>query len=173
MAPLDELPHLAVEEGQQQRPDVRPVDIGVGHDDDLVVAHLEGVELVLADPGAETLDEGPDLLRGQHPVEARLLDVEDLAPQRQDRLESPIAALFGRTAGRIALDDEDLGELRVALRTVGELARQGRGLEGAFAPGELARLARRLAGPRRIEALGDDPSSPPPGSPRRRSRAGC
>jgi len=34
VAALDELPILAIEECEEQRPDVRPVDVGVGHDDD-------------------------------------------------------------------------------------------------------------------------------------------
>ncbi len=46
MAAVDELAHLAIEEREQQRADVRAVDIRVGHDDDLVVAQLVGVELV-------------------------------------------------------------------------------------------------------------------------------
>ena len=52
---------LAVEEGQQQRADVGAVDVGVGHDDDLVVAQLVEVELV-ADAGAHCLDQGADFL---------------------------------------------------------------------------------------------------------------
>jgi hypothetical protein len=43
---LDDLGHLPVEEGQQQRADVRAVDVGVGHDHDLVVAQLVERELV-------------------------------------------------------------------------------------------------------------------------------
>ena len=35
---LDQLLELPVEQGQQQRADVRAVDVGVGHDDDGVVA---------------------------------------------------------------------------------------------------------------------------------------
>jgi len=62
MAARHQRAHLAVEEGEQQGADVRAVDVCVGHDDDLVVAHLEGIELVLADAGAQALDEGPDLL---------------------------------------------------------------------------------------------------------------
>ena len=46
-------------------------------------------------------------------VEARLLDVQDLAAQRQDRLRLGVAALHGGAAGRVALDDEDLGDRRV------------------------------------------------------------
>ena len=40
MAALDQLRHLPVEEGDQQRGDMGAVDVGVGHDDDLVVAQL-------------------------------------------------------------------------------------------------------------------------------------
>jgi hypothetical protein len=46
VAALDQLRHLPVEERQQQRADVRAVDVGVGHDDDAVVAQLVEVELV-------------------------------------------------------------------------------------------------------------------------------
>ena len=90
---LDQRSHLPVEEGQQQRPDVRAVDVGIGHDHDLAVAQLRDVELVLTDPGAQRGDDRADLLVAQHLVEARLLDVEDLAAQRQDRLETTISSL--------------------------------------------------------------------------------
>ena len=49
MAALDQFRHLPEEEGQQQRADMGAVDVGVRHDDDLVIAQLVGVELVLAD----------------------------------------------------------------------------------------------------------------------------
>ena len=42
----DQLLHVAEEEGQQQRADVRAVHVGVGHDDDAVVAQLRDVELI-------------------------------------------------------------------------------------------------------------------------------
>jgi hypothetical protein len=48
VAALHQLGHLAVEEGQQQRADVRAVHVGVGHDDDAVVAQLGDVEVVVA-----------------------------------------------------------------------------------------------------------------------------
>ena len=62
VAALDQLRHLAEEEGQQQRADMGAVDVGVGHDDDLVVAQLVDVELVLADAGAQRGDQRADLL---------------------------------------------------------------------------------------------------------------
>ncbi len=98
MAAVDQFAHLPVEERQQQRADMRAVDVGVRHDDDLVVAQLVDVELV-ADRGAERGDQRADLLAAQHLVDARALDVEDLAAQRQHRLEFAVAALLGGAAG--------------------------------------------------------------------------
>ena len=124
VAALDQLRHLPEEEGQQQRADMGAVDVGVGHDDDLVIAQLVDVELVLADAGAERRDQRADHLGAEHAVEAGALDIEDLAAQRQDRLVLARAPALGRAAGRIALDDEDLGLGRVLLLAVGELAGQ-------------------------------------------------
>ena len=109
------------------------------------------------DPGAQGDDQRPDVLAGHDPVEAGLLDVEDLAAQRQDRLEAPVAALLGRATGGVALDDEDLAALGVALLAVGQLARQGEPVEGALAQDQVAGLAGGLAGAGRGQALLDDP----------------
>ena len=148
--------HLPEEEGEQKGADMRAVDIRVGHDDDLVVAQLLDIEVVAPDAGAKRRDERADLLRGQHLVEPRALDVEDLAAQRQHGLELAVAPLLGGAAGRIALDEEDLRLRRIALLTVGELAGQARDVERALAAGELAGLARRLARLRRLHHLADD-----------------
>ena len=53
VAALDQLLHVAEEERQQQRADVRAVHVRVGHDDDLAVAQLGEIEIVLADAGAD------------------------------------------------------------------------------------------------------------------------
>ena len=95
---IDELRHLPVEEGQQERSNVGAVDVGVGHDHDLVIAQLRNVE-VLADPCAKRLDHRPDFFRRQHSVEPRAFDVQELAAQRKDRLVMPVAPLLCRTAG--------------------------------------------------------------------------
>ena len=46
MAALNQVGHLTVEEGEQQSANVRAVDVGVGHDDDAVVAQFVDVEVV-------------------------------------------------------------------------------------------------------------------------------
>ena len=62
-----------------------------------------------------------------------------------------IAALLGRAAGGIALDDEQLRQRRVLFLAVGELAGQARDVERAFAAGHLARLARGFARARGVD----------------------
>ena len=54
----------------------------------------------------------------------RLLDVNQLAANRQNRLVTPIAPLFRGAAGRIALDNIKLGQFRIALRAIGQFSRQ-------------------------------------------------
>ncbi len=155
VAGLDQRPHVPEEEREDERADVRAVHVGVGHDDDLVVARLRDVELV-AEAGADRADHGEDLVVGEHLVDARLLDVDDLAAQRQDRLEAAVARLLGRAAGRVALDEVDLAERRVFDGAVGELAGQRAALEQALAAREVARFARRIARPGRVDGLVDD-----------------
>ena len=110
VAGLEERAEVAVDEREQQRPDVGAVDVGVRHQDDLVVAELLVVELVGlgGEPDAERGDDVLDLLVVEDLVEPGLLDVQDLAAQREDGLEVAVARLLRRAAGRVALDEVEL-----------------------------------------------------------------
>ena len=77
---------------------MRAVDIGVGHDDDLLVAQVL-VAIMRARPAAERLDEIGELLVLRELVLAGAGHVEDLAAQRQHRLRRAVARLLGRAAG--------------------------------------------------------------------------
>src|SRR5690606_25704877 len=83
-------------------------------------------------------------------------DVEGLAAQRKHRLVLAVAALLGRAAGRVALDDEQLAQRRVLLLAVGELAGQAGDVERTLAAGQVAGLARGLARPRGVDDLAGD-----------------
>ena len=78
------------------------------------------------------------------------LDVQDLAPQGQDGLETTITALLGGATGRITLHDVDLRFGGIAGAAIGQLAGQGGALQHRF-------TAHQLPGPasclRRIESL--------------------
>ena len=155
IAALDEFSHLAVEEGEEEGPDVAAIDVGVGHDDDLVVAGLVDVELV-SDPTSDRCDQRLDLLAREHLVEPGALDVEDLPADREDRLGLARATLLRGATGGVALDDEELRLRRVALLAIRQLARKAVIRQRPLSPREIAGLAGRSAGPRGIYDLGDD-----------------
>ncbi len=111
---------------------MRAVHVGIGRQDDLVIAEVSDIEGV-ADSRAERQDQVLDLFAAEHAVEPGALDVEDLAAQRQDSLSAPVAPLLGRAASRISLDDEELRISRAIRLAVSQLAGQGHALEGAFA----------------------------------------
>src|SRR2546423_6408665 len=154
-AVLHEWPEVSIQESEEERADVRAVDVCVAQEDRLAVPELLDVEVVPY-PCAERGDERLDFLVPEHLVGARLLDVQDLAPQRQDRLCPPVTAALRAAAGGRALHDEEFALLGVALRAISELARQRKSVEGALALDEIACLARRLSGAKSGEALLDD-----------------
>jgi len=75
------------------------VHVGVGHDDDPVVAEFVEVEAAFIrtgpEAGADGGDHRADFVVVENLVEPRFLDVEQLAANRQHGLELPVAALFG------------------------------------------------------------------------------
>ncbi len=121
---LDELLHVPEEKRQEQRADVRTVDVRIGHENNLVIAQFSRVEIVLADAGAKRGNDGANFLVPQHFVVARLFDVEDFSLEREDRLILAVASLLRRAAGRFALDHEQLAPRRIALLAIGKFSRQ-------------------------------------------------
>ena len=89
---LDQRAHEPEQQRQQQRADVLAVDVGVGHQHDLVVAQLVEVEVLAGCRCRSAEISACTSLFGQHLVDAGLLDVEDLAADRQDRLGLRVAA---------------------------------------------------------------------------------
>ena len=117
MTMFDQRTHKTEKESEQQCSDMAAVDIGIGHDDDLVIAELIKVEF-LADARADRRDDGLELVVADDLVLADLLDIEHLVPQRQDGLMAAVAAFLGRAACGITLDDVDFGCLLYTSRCV-------------------------------------------------------
>ena len=99
------------------------VHIGIGHQDDLMVAQLRDIK-ILMDPRAEGGDHGLDLRIPIDPVQPGLFYVQDLPTQREDRLVGLIPGILCRASCRIALHDVDLAVHRILIRTVRQLAGQ-------------------------------------------------
>ena len=74
----------------------------------------------------------------------RLPGVQDLAPERHDRLELPVARLLGRAPGRVPLDEEELGAREIGRGAVGELAGERRPARDLLPRDLLARAPARL-----------------------------
>ena len=135
----DHRTHVAEEQRQVQGCDMRAVHICIGHDDDLVVAHLVEVE-VLAVAAADGGDQRFDGVRLNHAVQACALGVEDLASQRQDGLRDRVASLDGGAACGITLHDEQLAFFGVVGLAVLELVRHAGRFEDRLAAGVLTCL---------------------------------
>ena len=85
-----------------------PINIGVCHDNDAVIAQFIRVEFLFADTATQRSHNGAYFSRSQHFVEARFLDIKDLTFERQNRLIFAIAPLFRRSTRRITLHQVDL-----------------------------------------------------------------
>jgi len=127
------------------------VDVGVGHDDDLAVPRAVQVERPPR-PGADHLQDRGALGVVQHVGDRGLLNVQDLAADRQQRLVVRRAGQLGGAEGTVPLDDEQLGAADVGAAAVGQLGGQRGGLESVLAA--LGLLVGAGADPRLH--LGDD-----------------
>ncbi len=114
---LDEFGHLPVEERQKQRANVAAVDVGIGHQDDLVIPELVDLEAaalsVMPQPSAEmsVATASGESMRSSR----RSLDVQNLPAQRQNGLQNADLALLGTAPGRVTLDDVKLGDAGILL----------------------------------------------------------
>ena len=79
--------HIAEEQGGQQAADVGAIGVRIRHENDLAVAGSIDIEAT-SRPGPHHLDDGGALGVAQHVRLGGLLDVEDLAADGQQRLES-------------------------------------------------------------------------------------
>ena len=116
------------------------VHVRIGHDDDLVVAQLGDVKIVV-DARPEGGDHGFDLRVTVNPIQARLLHVEDLSSQGKNGLGALISGVLGGAAGRVSLHQEDLAVLRVLVGAVRQLAGQGHPLQSRLSPGQVPGLS--------------------------------
>jgi len=79
---FNQFTHLSVEKGEQQRTNVRTVDVGIGHDDQSVVTQFLRFVFILADTRTKGGDQGNNFLRGNQLVETRFLDIQNFSLER-------------------------------------------------------------------------------------------
>ena len=87
------------------------VHIGIGHQDDFVIAQLGDVKVIAVSfrkTAAEGINHGLDFRIGQNLIHGRLLNIEDFSPDGQDGLVLAVPGSLGRAAGGIPLYNEYL-----------------------------------------------------------------
>jgi len=156
IALFDQLAHVTEEECEKQGANVAAVDVRVGHENYFVIAELRSVEIIFADAGAESGDDGANFFVAEHLVVTRFFDVENFSFEREDRLIAAIAAAFGGAAGGFTLDEEEFAAGGISFLAIGELSRQAARVERGFAACELAGFARGFAGAGCVNTLADN-----------------
>ena len=151
---FDDFLHLAIEKGQQQRPDMGSVHIRIGHDDDFFVSYLFDIVFIRAGAGAQRREDILYFLTADNLVETGLLHVENFTFQRKNGLKFPIATLFGGPTGRVPLHQEKLTFLGIARLAVGQFTGQGGVHKGAFAARQITGPFGGIPGPGGINPLG-------------------
>ena len=96
------------------------VDIGIGHNDDLMISELGLIEFI-SDSCAECSNNRLKFLVGIHLIDTCLLYIKHLTPKRKDRLVLSLTTLLSGTAGGISLNDEYLTELCFIRLTISKL----------------------------------------------------
>ncbi|GBD36007.1 hypothetical protein HRbin36_01124 [bacterium HR36] len=124
----DQTGHLAVEERQEQGANVAAIHVRIGEDDNAFVIAFADV-LVLADVRPHGGDDATNFVVGQHLFDPGLLDIEDLASQRQNRLENSVPPAVRRTSSRIAFDQEKLALIAILGGAIHQFSRQAVAIE--------------------------------------------
>jgi len=144
MTPANDLLHVAEEKSHDQGVDMAAIDVGVGHDDDLMVAQLVEVEFLGVLFGANGHPQGGidvfDLLVFEDFVLHGLFDVEDFPAEGKDGLRAAVTALFGGAPSGIALHNEDFAFHRIPFGAVAQFSGKAATGQGVFALHHLAGL---------------------------------
>ncbi len=152
IAATNHLFEIAIKEREKQCPNMGPVDIGVRHNNDLVIPELRDIE-TLSDTGAERDDNRLERIRLHHFVKARLLDVHKLPSKRKNRLKHSISTLLGASTGGISLNDINLGTGSISTGAIGKLPGERHSIKRALSKYGILRRSSGDARPRRKETL--------------------
>ena len=140
MAFFNQRLHITVEEGQQQRTDMRTVDVGICHNNNLAITCLVQIK-VIADTAAESGNHIANFFTAQHLIKTCLFNIKDFTAQRQNSLEITVTSLLGTAACRVTFDQINLGILNVTALAVSQLAGKSAQIHSVLTAGKLARLA--------------------------------
>ena len=99
---------IAIEEGKNQRPNVRTIHVRIRHDHHTVITEIFNIEILSFNPQAKGRNQRLDLSVFINLGIVGFLDVENFSAQRKNRLKTTIASLFGGASSGISLHNVNL-----------------------------------------------------------------
>ena len=124
---------------------MRTVNIGIGHNDDLMVTKFGDIK-ILMDSGSESSDHSLDLFVSIDLVQTCFFNVQDLTTKWKDRLCGTVSRCLGGTARGISLYDIDLAVLRILVRTVCKFSRKRHAVQCGFSSCKVTGLSGCFSG---------------------------
>jgi len=129
---------------------VAAIDIGVAHDDDLVIPQLLDIQyartIFLFNAYAEGGKHVLDFFIVVDPMLHRFLHVEDFSTQWQYGLKITISSLLGCAAGTISLHQVDLTLLWITGRAIGQFTRQSTTCKNIFSLNQFTSFTGSITG---------------------------
>ena len=127
---------------------MRPVNIGIGHDDNFSVAAFCKIE-ILADTRTKCGYHCANFGVCKNFIESCFFDVENFSAQRKYSLKSSVASLLCAAARRIALNEINFSFLGVFDRAIRKFTGQAGNFESIFSAGKFAGFSCSLTRTRR------------------------
>ena len=115
--------HITIEEGKQKNSNVRAVNIGIGHDDNLVITSLLNIKLI-SNARTNSGNQRSNSVRRKCAVSLYALNVQNLSAKWKNCLDRTVTCHLCRTTCGVTLDDEELSHLCIANRAVCKLSRK-------------------------------------------------
>ncbi len=125
MSFINKFRHKPIEQCQKQCGNMCTVHIGIGHNNNLVIAKLCNIKIIsisFRKSAAKCIDHRLDLRIGKHLVNTCLFNIQNLTSNRKDCLIITVSGCLCRTACGISLYDKDLTLGRISSLTVCQLS---------------------------------------------------
>src|SRR6056297_159805 len=130
--------HIAVEESEQKRSDVRSIHISIRHNNDFMIPEVFKFEfLLMPNAGSKGSNHRLDFLVLENLVDFGFLNIQNFTSKRQDGLVSSISAHLSGSAGRVTLNQVHFTVFGIFNRAVGQFTGKSAATHYAFTLNQL------------------------------------
>ena len=120
------------------------VHVGISHDDDLMITKFTDIKVIM-DSRTKCCDHRLDLRICVNLIESRFFHIQNLSTKRKNGLCRTVTGCFGRSAGRISLDNVNFTVYRIFIRTIGQFSRKRHPLQSRFSSRQISCFSRRFS----------------------------